>query len=97
MSAKKIFVSGILLVLAFTGCGGGGEDTEVQADTTSASDEGADSVSSTGGGTLRSAAEDILETQQAPSGASALIEEAHSAADQANQRTQELQELMGDM
>lgn len=79
------FVSALILVL-WCGCGEEpGQDAA--ADTTQAAQEG----------TLREAAEEIMQPRQPPSGASALIEEAGSVVEQADQRTDALEEMMGDM
>lgn len=87
----------IILVIAMTGCGGNEGDGSSPPDSLPSDETAADTLTSSDDGTLREAAEDILETPRASSGAMNLIDEAHSAADQANQRTQELQEMMGDM
>ncbi len=97
MRKTIVLLAGVLLCLACTGCGGSGEEAAAPPDTASSPEIASDTLSSTGDGTLRSAAEDILQTQQPVSGAQALINDAHSAADQANQRTEELERLMGDM
>jgi hypothetical protein len=96
-----VLLAGVLFCLACTGCGGGSEEAEAPPDTTSSLEAVSDTLSSagedSGNGTLRSAAEDILQPQHDPFGAHALIEDAHSAADQANQHNEELQRMIGDI
>ncbi|MBN2587855.1 MAG: hypothetical protein JXA64_07005 [Candidatus Fermentibacteraceae bacterium] len=97
MRKTIVLLAGALFCLAFTGCGGGSEEAEAPPDTSSSPEATPDTLSSTGDGTLRSAAEDILQVQQPLSGAQSLINEAHSAADQANQHNEELQQMIGDI
>ncbi|OPL19396.1 MAG: hypothetical protein AVO35_10955 [Candidatus Aegiribacteria sp. MLS_C] len=92
----------ILAVLAFiasgaAGCGSGsGEEAEAPEDGAS-SEVTAEGDSSQDESTLRDAAQEILTPRQPPSGAAALVHEAQSATDQANQRTEELQRMMEGM
>ena len=88
-NAKLILIALLVSSLVFVqGCGGSDEGS---------SETPSDSVSSQEDGTLRDAAQDILDPVQPPSGAQGLINEAQSVTDQANERADELQEMMGDM
>lgn len=86
MKIIAVLVAGALLLTTGAGCGAGDEAEPLP-----------DSTSSENGATLRSTAEDILQPRQPPSGARSLIDESHSAAEQANARTETLEEMMGDM
>lgn len=87
-----------LFSLGVAGCGsdGGKEEAEATEDGTS-SEATAGPDSSQTESTLRDAAQEILTPRQPPSGAAALVHEAQSAADQANQRAEELQRMMEGM
>lgn len=97
MRTKAMLFALIILGIAVAGCGGDEGTEPAPPDSLSSAEASADTSASAVDGTVRSAAQDILETPRASSGAMNLVDEAHSAADQANQRTQELQEMMGDM
>ena len=97
MKIQRILLAvAALLIFTIAGCGGGEEEEIAPADSTAAG-ESPDSIAREGESTLRSAAQEILDTPQTPSGAAALVNEAQSAADQANQRTEELQQMMEGM
>ncbi|MFO8183326.1 MAG: hypothetical protein R6U39_04060 [Candidatus Aegiribacteria sp.] len=86
MKIFAVTIAGTVLLSTGAGCGAG-DGTEPLPDSTS----------SENGGTLRSSAEEILQPREAPSGARSLIDDSHSAAEQANARTEALEEMMGDM
>lgn len=86
MKSIAVLIAGAVLLSAGAGCGTGDEAEPLP-----------DSTSSENGGTLRSAAEEILQPRQAPSGARNLMDASQSAAEQANARTEALEEMMGDM
>jgi hypothetical protein len=93
MMLPRLFLAVVILsLICLPGCGGsndsdGAGNDELEPDSSEISSSG----------TLRDAANEILQPQQPISGAQNLINEAESAADQANERTETLQEMMGDM
>ncbi len=91
MRSSNILIIAVLLMgTTFMGCGGGGEQAEDTSPDTTA-------VQQDEQHTLQDAADDIQQTHNPISGAQSLINDAHTAADQADERTHELEEAIGDM
>ena len=78
---KRIFVLILTASLALTACGGAQEEVEAEEENTS----------------FENAVDQLTAPTQAPSGAAGVIQGAHSAADQADERTEQLEELMEGM